>query len=178
MSVIKISMILFFALSCTIAVQASQRPSQEKSNVTIVYIVRHAEKVDENSDALSPPGKARAKTLQWMLREVSFDTIYSTNTKRTKNTVKPIAASCGVKITSYNPRPGSLAKTIKQKSFGKTVLVSGHSNTIPQLLGELGVKINEKILAGYDDLFIVFIVKDSQGEIVSTSLQRLHYPGK
>lgn len=171
-------MVLLFVVAGAIAIQASQRQSREKSSVTIVYIVRHAEKVDENTDALSPPGKARAKTLQWMLRDVSFDTIYSTNTKRTKSTVKPIAASCGVNITAYSPRSGSLAKTIKQKSSDKTVLVSGHSNTVPPLLGELGVKIDEKILAGYDDLFIVFIVRDSQGEIVSTSLQRLHYTGK
>lgn len=179
MTELRIPILVFFTLTAVVAVQGFERQSHEKSNVTIAYIVRHAEKVDESSNAdLSDVGIDRAKVLQWVLRDVSFDAIYSTNAPRTKNTVQPIATSRGMKITSYHPRPGSLAKTIKQKSSGKTILISGHSNTIPQLLGELGVEIDEDILAGYDDLFIVIIMRDAHDNIVATSLQRLHYPGR
>jgi len=170
--------ILLIVVIATGTLMGAVRKNNTKSNMTIAYIVRHAEKVDESANAdLSDEGKERAKLLQWMLRDVSFDAIYSTNAPRTLSTVQPIATSRGMKIASYSPRPGTLSKTIKQQSAGKTILVGGHSNTIPQLLGELGVGIEEDLLQGFDDLFIVTIVRDDHNKIISTTLQRLHYPG-
>lgn len=166
-------------LGASVATYCYARPGQDKSNITMVYIIRHAEKVDESSNAdLSEKGLERAKMLKWMLRDVKFDEIYSTNVPRTKNTVASIAKSRGLKIIDYSPGHMELSKRIRKKSQALTILVSGHSNTIPRLLAELGTPIKEKILKGFDDLFVVIINRDENNTVIDTILHRLHYPGK
>ena len=145
---------------------------------TVVYIVRHAEKTSEDPDAdLSAKGKTRVEVLSWMLRDIAIDTVYSTDVPRTFHTVEPIAKEKALSVESYVPKPGRLAETIRRKHRGQTLLVSGHSNTIPELLKSLGVSIEDKILPCYDDLIIVTLdgrAADGKG----ATLQRLHYPGR
>ena len=145
---------------------------------TVVYIVRHAEKTSEDPDAdLSAIGKTRVEVLSWMLRDIAIDTVYSTDVPRTFHTVEPIAKEKALSVESYVPKPGRLAETIRHKHRGQTLLVSGHSNTIPELLKSLGVPIEDKILPGYDDLFIVTL-DGSAANAKGATLQRLHYPGR
>lgn len=179
MLLLRTIIITVLVLAASIATYSYARPDQGKSNITVAYIVRHAEKVDESSNTdLSEKGLERVKMLMWMLRDVTFDEIYSTNVPRTKNTVAPIAKSRGLKIAYYSPRNKELSKLIRKKSHGKTILVSGHSDTIPRLLDELGTPIEENILKGYDDLFVVIINRDENNIVIDSTLHRLHYPGK
>ena len=141
---------------------------------TILYVVRHAEKVDESPAAdLNEAGRARAELLAWMLRDVSLDAVLSTDVPRTRSTVTPVAQAHKLEVASYSPAPGRLRGSLLGEYRGKCVLVGGHSNTIPQLLGELGTPIEEKILPGYDDLFLVVIPPGEGSEPV---MHRLHYP--
>ncbi len=161
----------------TISYGVTHDVPHQQLGFTTVYIVRHAEKTSERSNAnLTKEGKSRAEVLKWMLRDVSLDAIYTTDTTRTRQTVQPTATAKELKLTLYTPKPGKLAETIIQQHVSQTLLVCGHSNTVPELLRSLGVSIKENILKGYDDLFIVTIDNHSDGPTPRTHLQRLHYP--
>ncbi|MCH7993989.1 MAG: histidine phosphatase family protein [Planctomycetes bacterium] len=156
----------------------AQTGDQRSTKPTVVYIVRHAEKTGETPDAdLSAKGKTRVEVLKWMLRDIAIDAVYSTDAPRTLHTVEPIAKEKGLSVESYVPKPGKLAETIRRKHCGQTLLVSGHSDTIPALLKSLGVPIEDNILPGYDDLFIVTL-DGSAADAKGATLQRLHYPGR
>lgn len=145
---------------------------------TVAYIVRHAEREDKTEDSpLSTMGSERAQVLKWMLRDVPLDIIYHTNKLRTKSTVEPLARARGIKPLEWG-NAAELAPIIKHRWRGKTLLVCGHSNTIPSLLEELGVGIDEDLLEGFDNLFILSLTIDSSDGTTSASLQRLHYPGR
>jgi|GEM_PF-1959828 len=170
---------LLLTASCVFApLIVAQTDDRRNDKATVVYIVRHAEKTAETPDAdLSDAGKRRADVLKWMVRDIEFDAVYSTDAPRTVHTVEPIAKENGLTVEYYVPRPGSLAKTILRLVSGRTILVGGHSNTIPVLLNSLGVPIEDKILPGYDDLFIVTLGNDT-ANAENVTLQRLHYPGR
>ncbi len=161
------------------ALGVSRSADRESATTTVGYIVRHAEKVDASSDSeLSETGKGRAAVLKWMLRDVPLDAVFSTDVRRARKTVEPVAKAKGKTIETYQARPGELARIINDRYRGKTLLVCGHSNTIPRLLGELDVGIKEKLLTGYDDLFIVVLHQDEANKLAGTTLQRLHYPNR
>ena len=141
---------------------------------TIVYLVRHAEKITgENAGRdpqLTQAGKLRAQVLAELLRDKKINFVHSTDYIRTRDTAAPLAALAGVEIEIYNPRDlEKLANHIK--ALGGRHLVVGHSNTTQEAAIALGSEatyppINE---AGeYDRLYKVQI-KD---EGVRTTLSR------
>ena len=150
-------------------------PKEEVVNKdTVVYLVRHAEKITgENAGqdpALTSEGKARAETLSALLRGEEITKIYSSNYIRTRDTAAPIAAQIGVEIELYDPRDlPALAAILKENK--ERILVVGHSNTIPETVNALGgvggTPIFEK--SEYDRLYVVSILADG---IVQTDLRR------
>lgn len=121
-----------------------------------IYVVRHGEKASEAPDAeLSPEGQQRAAELGWMLHHVPVDAVYSTDYRRTRGTVQPLADEHGLTIETYADER-TLAGSLRERR-GQTAVVCGHSNTIPRLLAELGVPIDAELLQSYDDLFIVLL---------------------
>ena len=60
---------------------------------TIIYLVRHAEKIDNSSDAaLSSGGRERAILLSKVLSDAQINYIHSTDLQRTRDTVEPLAS--------------------------------------------------------------------------------------
>ena len=106
-----------------------------------VFVVRHAEKQSESNEPgvpLSEAGRARANRLAALLKSAGVTAIYSTDFVRTLETAEPLAA----RLKAEHPRD--------------TVLVVGHSNTVPPLLKALGCSESIEIAAAqYDDLFAV-----------------------
>jgi len=135
---------------------------------TIVIAVRHAEKADESQDAaLSPEGQKRAELLARMLRDAGVAAIYSTPFQRTRNTAAPLAAQLGLRVTEDNAEAPALAKRILRENRGKSVLVVGHSNTIPALLTALGVATPITIAsAEFDNLFVVVVPDRGKARLV------------
>jgi 2,3-bisphosphoglycerate-dependent phosphoglycerate mutase len=126
--------VMFFATASLYA--------QDKA-ITTFILVRHAEKdlTQSTSDPdLSAEGKARALNLVNMLKQTEIHAVYSTDYKRTRQTVEPVAASKSLPIASYDPRKDTEIDAMLQKHAGGIVLVVGHSNTIPAfanyLIGE------------------------------------------
>jgi 2,3-bisphosphoglycerate-dependent phosphoglycerate mutase len=110
---------------------------REVSSKTII-LVRHAEKIDESKDAaLSEAGADRAKHLQFVLSSLPLDAVYATPYQRTINTVRPIAEQKSLSIESYSPDTLWLFSQKLFDSPDKYILVSGHSNTTPELANHL-----------------------------------------
>lgn len=112
----------------------------EEQKTSTYYLIRHAEKDRSNPDDkdshLNELGLQRALKWASTLKHVNFDAVYSTNYNRTKETAQPSAELHQKEITIYNPNNIDINNFLKITN-GKTVLVVGHSNTIPALVNKL-----------------------------------------
>ncbi len=132
----------------------------------VIVLVRHAEKVDDSRDAeLSETGRARADVLAALLKDMKIDTIYSSDYIRTRDTARPLAEALGLDLELYNP--GDLeALATKLRAAEGRILVVGHSNTTPRLVGLIGGEPGTDIADDeYDRLYIV--VAGSGGPVTS-----------
>lgn len=126
---------------------------------TKFIVVRHAEKASGDPDCdLSIDGHARAEALKETLKSYDIAAVYATPYKRTKQTVKPSADVRGLEVFEYSTRMPyeDLVKSVLEKHRGKTVLIAGHSNTVPKILNALGVENAPEIAEHqFDNMFIV-----------------------
>jgi len=124
-------MIRFLLLIAVVCTTVSLSFAQEQ--LTTFILVRHGERADDGSKdpELSDAGKARAARLAEMLSKTSVQAVYSTSFKRTRNTVSPLAQAKGLEILSYEPLKAEPLDKMLQDHAGGTVVISGHSNTIP-----------------------------------------------
>lgn len=108
---------------------------------TTVWIVRHAEKdtafVNRQDPDLTATGQQRAKDLAAFLQNETIVKIYSTDTKRTRQTAKHVKAP--LEVYSLKNLTG-LFDLIMQNATGKSVLIVGHSNTVLETIEALGGK--------------------------------------
>ena len=133
------------ALVNSAAAQAPATPkaaAKVKPLVTTVYIVRHAEK-DSTSDradpTLSAVGQARALALRQTLERRHPAALFTTDTKRTRATLAPLAAALKLEPQVYDPARGrDLADRILKEYAGKSVVIVGHSNTLLSLIDDFG----------------------------------------
>lgn len=123
-----------------------------ENDCSTFYLIRHAEKVRTNKSDRDPKlnEKGILRALNWKeyFLDKDITKIYSTNYKRTLETVKPFQEAIGLATILYSP------SSIDYKDFissnkGEVVLVVGHSNTIPNFVNEL---INDQVYAQIDDL--------------------------
>ncbi len=131
--------------------------------VTTVIVVRHAEKHAEGDDpGLTAAGTARAATLAGMLRDLPVRAAFCSPFRRTRDTLAPLCAARGLTPVALPAADGKgLAARIREHHQGETVVVAGHSNTVPAILQALGV--TEKIEmteADYDRLYVVTLGLD------------------
>jgi broad specificity phosphatase PhoE len=138
--------------------------------VTTVIFVRHAEKNTSPQDdpSLNNAGKARAETLSHMLREADVKAIYTTQFVRTQETAQPLADRLGLSLIKMDVSDTKeVAKDILLKHPGKTVLVVGHSNTVVEIIRELGGgRIPSFSESEFDNLFIVTVYKAGKAKVV------------
>lgn len=110
------------------------------ANCSTFYLIRHAEKIRvdsaESNPDLNEKGLIRAERWKNYFLDKDVTKIYSTNYKRTYNTVKPLASEKNIEIFFYSPSDIEYDEFIKS-NFGDTTLVVGHSNTIPGFVNEL-----------------------------------------
>lgn len=138
-----------------------------------LFIVRHAEKKSPTMDksTLSAAGLKRAQALKRVMTDVPLEAVYCTEYERTRQTAAPTAAAHGLKpIETDSEDIKGLAKTLKKLPTSEDVLVVGHSDTIPDLLVELGV--STKAAIGSQDFDNLFVVRLGSG---APSYHRLRY---
>lgn len=118
-----------------VGVTGSDALAQKK---TLIF-VRHAEKdvsetADNNDPILSVAGRERAERLVKTIGKFRPGAFYSTDFKRTRDTVTPLANRRNKQVRIYDAKdPQKLIDEI-MRSRTKRFVISGHSNTIPGLV--------------------------------------------
>lgn len=132
--------------------------------VTTFILVRHAEKSAEGGSdpELKPEGMKRAEALAALFNKAGIDGVYSTNYKRTRNTVTPLATAKGLTVTAYNSMKAADLEALLTKHKGGTIVIAGHSNTIPEIANAL---TGEKKFEQFAD--------DDYGNILVISVQQV-----
>lgn len=141
---------------------AASDPAQPVDQAVTVYLVRHAEKQSgSNPDPdLTAEGRARADALADLLAGRGIDEVVASQFLRTQQTVQPLAERLGLTVEVVDAAEGEvLAERLRSAPGGRRVVVAGHSNTVPALIGLLGVEETVEIPDDrYGDLFVVRIL--------------------
>lgn len=139
--------------------------SQEE--ITTYYLIRHAEKVKtdttDKDPTLNNEGIKRSENWVKILSDVSFDAVYSTDYKRTKQTAKFIADSQKLQILGYDSG-NMFDEAFQYNTKGKTILIVGHSNTTPYFANKiLGIEKYPQIdETNNGNLYIVTVIGDKK----------------
>jgi broad specificity phosphatase PhoE len=143
------------------------------SSAVTVFLTRHAERAGgsgamANDDPLSPAGRERADLLAGLLADSGIQSIFVTEFKRTQETAAPLARKLGVapKVIKGVPATVEAIRAVKAGA----ALVSGHSDTLPEIITALGGPAIPTIAENeFDNLYVLTI----SGKDVT--LVRLHY---
>ena len=139
--------------------------------VTTVILIRHAEKIIDpnNSDPdLSPAGLARAQELARMFGDAGINAIYATQYKRTQQTVKPLADKLSLPVNLVNSKnTADLLEQIRSQHSGQVIFISGHNNTVPEIIAALGGPQFPIIPdTEYDNLYMVTVYRTGKAKVV------------
>ena len=139
----------------------------------LVVLVRHAERADAPAGdvTLSPAGQARADELAAALAESGIDTIITSHFRRTRDTAQPTARQFGVtpRVIEAGRDTASHVKAVVDaiRQGGRSVLVVGHSNTVPAIIGALGgPKMEDLCENEYSNLFTLALVPGQPARLI------------
>jgi broad specificity phosphatase PhoE len=123
------ALLLFMTAAC------ATRPSEPAAPSW--YVMRHLQKADGQDPALSAEGARNAERLASWFGEDRPAAIYVSTTRRARETAAPLAMKLGLAMKEYDPgdTPG-LAARVKAETV--TALIVGHSNTVPEIVAQLG----------------------------------------
>lgn len=154
--------------------------AQTTEPVTTVFLIRHAERAEEprQDPPLTEKGTARSQALARLLSTANIKAIYTSQFARTKLTAEPLAKQLGVtptalslKLNPSNPRQiaeESTKETVDKilSHGGGSVLVVGHSNSIPDVIKMLGAEVTPSIdEKTFDDLFVVTVYGKGKAKV-------------
>ncbi|HEX9953829.1 MAG TPA: phosphoglycerate mutase family protein [Allosphingosinicella sp.] len=103
------------------------------------YVMRHLQKAEGSPDpSLSAEGAANAQRLTaWFEGKARPAAIYVSTTRRARETAAPLAAKLRLTPKEYNPAD-TAALVARVRAEAGSVLVVGHSNTVPDIVAALG----------------------------------------
>ena len=154
--------------------------AQEEFKPITVFLVRHAERGEEprQDPPLTQDGVARSQALARLLSSAGIKAIFTSQFNRTKQTGEPLAAKLGLTVTPFtlklspsNPRQIAEESTAEVTNKilqhgGQSVLVVGHSNSIPDVIKMLGGDVVPTIdERKYDDLFVVTVYAKGKAKV-------------
>ena len=148
---------------CALAFATVPASAQTAATTTTVILVRHAEKASSPADdpPLNRAGEERARDLAQAVRDAGISAIITTQFARTRATSQPIAAALGITptvVAATNTKHVQDVVAEIRKHAGQTVLVVGHSNTVPAIVEALGAKRPPAICdSQYDNLYVVTV---------------------
>ena len=130
---------------------------------TTVILIRHGERLATPGDPhLSAAGKARAMLLLHVLDQANVSAIYTSEFIRTKETAEPLATKLGLSPIEATEAP-HIKQNILMNHAGETVLVVGHSDTVPEVIELLGDNSGHQIQDHeFDNMFVATVLDDNR----------------
>jgi len=123
-----------------------------------IILVRHAERNAGMAPdvLLSPAGEQRAKQLARVLKDANIHAIVVTEVKRVQQTAEPTAQQFHLQPVIIPQKDvDTLVSRLQLLPDDETVLVVGHTNTVPLVVERLGGNVPPLSDAEYDRLIIV-----------------------
>ncbi len=152
-----------------------------------VVLVRHAEKVADGTrdPALTDRGRQRAAALAERLAGRRLVAVYATEFVRTQETARPAAEAAGLDVAlepvgsdgvdAFTARMAARVRSHVSPEGG-TVLVVGHSNTVPDLAAALtGLPVDPMPETEYDRVMTVALTADG-GRLTTSRFAELPAP--
>ena len=147
--------VLFFAISLFVLSSCS---------TTYYYVVRHAERLNNSANTpLSAAGLSRAQVLSDSLSSKNISFIFASTFLRTQQTAQPIATAKGLPLILYNADTTAGLITRLKKIKGKSVLVTGHSDNVPDIVSGLSNQSVSPIPPNDFDNFYIIRVRNYSG---------------
>jgi broad specificity phosphatase PhoE len=142
-------------------------PLSSFASITEIFVVRHAEKQKGSDPSLTSKGQKRAKSLVHLQLafQSNIEGIYTSTMKRTQETATPLAIALDIPIvkdigaTSFK----EMVQDIIEQHSNKSVLIVGHTSTIPKLLEFLNPRA-KKIRISSRNFSRLFRIKLNQGK--------------
>ncbi|WP_105169837.1 SixA phosphatase family protein [Pseudoalteromonas sp. T1lg23B] len=132
-----------------------------------IILFRHAEKATGDNPELTAKGQQRAQHLVSMFSDQAIKHAFSTDYRRTQQTIAPLAKHFGLDVKSYDPQNLESFSSKVLELEGRVAIV-GHSNTTPQLVELLS---REQVSIAEDEFNKVFII--TYGKFGKVSLSTL-----
>jgi phosphohistidine phosphatase SixA len=147
---------------------------QDRGPVTAL-IVRHAERAETPAEdpGLTAAGQARASALVDVARKANVTAVITTQLLRTRSTAEPTARALRITpeiLNTGDPQHAQNVASAVRTHAGHTVLIVGHSNTIPAIIEALGVKDSAAICEmEYDKIFVVTVTADGAASVTRST---------
>jgi broad specificity phosphatase PhoE len=158
------------------AVAAGAVAYLQRQPATTILLVRHAERQDappapgecpppglgiqsSTGTSITEAGRERAAALAHVAGEAGVSTIYVTEICRSQTTAKPLADRAGVPVVQLSAADvQGLINHIRANQRGRTVLVSSHTDRIPQIISALGAAPVPTVAdTDYDNLWVITV---------------------
>ena len=138
-----------------------------------MLLVRHADR-EPGMDQLSTAGIEGAQRLANVLADAGVTAIYQTQYERTQQTAAPLAASIGLTPIQLDAGDSdAVARDIRKHRLGQSVLVVGHSNTVPAVVKALGGAVISDFAE--DDFGNLLVLQRCDCFVERVRLTRLRY---
>ncbi len=127
---------IYLLNSCSTSVSFSGR----ERGISTYILVRHAENDsnDPKDPDLSSAGRIRALKLAELFGEWEIDEFYTSDYKRTRQTIAPLLDIKRKRANTYDPSKLEAFSNQLKSMTNRTILVVGHSNSTPHLANFLG----------------------------------------
>ncbi len=169
MDTLKMKMTKFLVIFISLVFFTGQHIYGQKHDLTTFILVRHAEKSNNHPQDpdLNNAGLLRAQGFAEKLAYAHIDVALSTPFKRNRQTLDPVAKQKNLQIIEYDPADKNLIKRTYKAHKGRSILIAGHSNTIPGYVNQLAsTSLQQLDESEYDKIFIVTLKKMGKGKVL------------
>lgn len=131
------------------------------SPVTTIVVVRHAERLnDSDTTSISEEGIRRAEALAHSISSLEVRRVYVSEQSRTGQTAAAVTRSLQITATTIPARETKAYVDSIKAHRGEGSLIVGHSDTVPKIIGALGIANPPAIPSKqFDDLFVVTLFR-------------------
>lgn len=146
-----------------VAAPAAAGPSPAPAGKGVIILVRHAERAPSamTDDApLTDAGKARAERLATVLAKADVKAIFVTRFRRTQETARPLADRLQLTPIVESDTDALVAKL--RTHGAETVLVVGHSDTVPDVIRAFG---GPPVTIADDEFDALFVLEPATGTL-------------